>query len=269
LLAAGFLLLLALIEITFVRFPGSRLSSGTGPKANVAIWFGADGAGLFYLGLGLVYAALYLWVAAHSRPSGSAWPEGAMWGLVSGVIWLAATALTDWLPVLRAIRPLSLLLVLGAPVLAGFLGAKAGHRFLDCILAGFWCGVVSAVLIAGTIVGLDNAFATTLIHTSWMHDPTCPQAAGPALAGCEIGDDLGLVAVELTFIPLVWASLGAFGGAVGLAAADRAVELKTREYAEVSTNGAIVGRHSAVRAPIIFVCMLLSLFVVEMILKLV
>jgi len=194
LLAAGFLFLLALIEITFVRFPSSRLSSGTGPKANVAIWLGADGAGLFYLGLGLVYAAMYLWVGAHSSRLESAWPVGAIWGFVSGAVWLVATAITDWLPVVGVIRPLSLLLVLGAPVFAGLVGAKAGYRFLDCTLAGFWCGVVSAVLIAGTIVGLDNAFATTLIHTSWMHDPTWPQA-GPALAGCEIGDYLGLVAV--------------------------------------------------------------------------
>jgi hypothetical protein len=162
-----------------------------------------------------------------------------------------------------------LLLVLGAPVVAGLLGARAGHRLLAGALAGFWCGVVSAVLIAGTIVGLDNAFAATLMHTNWLHDPTCPQAAGPALAGCEIGDDLGFVAVELTFIPLVWASLGALGGAVGLAATDRAVSLKAREHMEASTSGAVASRHSAVKAPFIFVCILLTLFLVELILKLV
>jgi hypothetical protein len=268
-LAAGFLVLLALIEITFLRFPSSRLSSGTGPKANVAIWFGADGAGLFYLGLGLVYAALYIWVSAQSRRLGSAWPVGAIWGLVSGAIWLAVGAITDWFPEIGALRPVSLLLVLGAPVVAGFLGAKAGHRLVAGALAGFWCGVVSAVLIAVTIVGLDNAFAATLMHTNWLHDPTCPQAVGPALAGCEIGDDLGFVAVELTFIPLVWASLGALGGAVGLAATDRTVSLKTREHVEASTSGAVASRHSAARAPIIFVCILLTLFLVELILKLV
>ena len=262
-LAAGFLVLLALIEITFLRFPSSRLSSGTGPKANVAIWFGADGAGLFYLGLGLVYAALYIWVSAQSRRLGSAWPVGAIWGLVSGAIWLAVSAITDWFPEIGALRPVSLLIVLGAPVVAGLLGAKAGHRLVAGALAGFWCGVVSAVLLAATIV------AATLMHTNWLHDPTCPQAVGPALAGCEIGDDLGFVAVELTFIPLVWASLGALGCAVGLAATDRTVSLKPREHVEASTSGAVASRHSAARAPIIFVCILLTLFLVELILKLV
>ena len=33
LLAAGFVVLLALLEVTFRRFPSSRDSSGTGPKA--------------------------------------------------------------------------------------------------------------------------------------------------------------------------------------------------------------------------------------------
>ncbi|TMC53154.1 MAG: hypothetical protein E6J20_08795 [Chloroflexi bacterium] len=268
-MAAGFLVLLALIEITFRRFPSSLVSSGTGPKANVAIWFGSDGAGLFYMGLGAVYAALYLWVSAQVRPSENAWRVGAMWGVVSGAVWMVVTAITDWIPDISVLRPLSLLVVLGSPVIAGVLAARAGESVRDRTLAGFWCGVVSAVLIAGSIVGLDNAFATTLEHSRWMHDPTCPQAAGSALAGCEIGDDLGFVDVELTLIPLVWAGLGAIGGAVSLAFADRAVSPRTRERADVSSGGVGASRKTAVRAPIIFGFMLLTLFVVEMILKLV
>jgi hypothetical protein len=268
-LAAGFLVLLALIEITFLRFPSSRLSSGTGPKANVAIWFGGDGAGFFYLALGLAYAALYVWVGARASRLEGGWPVGAFWGLVSGGVLLVVGAITDWLPAFGGLRPLSLLLALGAPVVAGLLGARASHRLMDGVVAGFWCGVVSAVLLAGTIVGLDNAFATTLMHTSWMHDPTCPQAAGPALAGCEIGDDLGLVAVELTFVPLIWAILGAIGAAAGLAAADQVVTSKTGNQTAVSASGTVASRQSEARGPTIFVVVLLILFLAEMILKIV
>jgi hypothetical protein len=266
-LVVGFVVLLSLIEITFLRFPSSRPSSGTGPIANPAIWFGPDGAGLFYLGLGLLYAALYIWVGGRGRQSKGAWPPGAVWGVVSGAVWLLVSAITNWLPVFSLLRPLSLLLVLGAPIVAGLRGVKLGDRLRDGALAGFWCGVVGAVLIAGIIVGLDNVFATTLMHTGWMHDPTCPYAAGPALAGCEIGDDLGLVAVELTFLPLIWAGLGAVGGAVRLA--DRGPSTKTREHAIVSAGGVVAGRDSALTGPIIFGCILLTLFVAEVILKLV
>jgi hypothetical protein len=38
---------------------------------------------------------------------------------------------------------------------------------------------------------------------------------------------------------------------------------------EASTSGAVASRHSAVKAPFIFVCILLTLFLVELILKLV
>ena len=107
------------------------------------------------------------------------------------------------------------------------------------------------------------------MHTSWMHDPTCPQAAGAALAGCEIGDDLGLVAVELTFVPLMWAILGAIGAAVGLAAADRVVSSKTRDHTEVSGTGTVASRHYEALGPTIFVGLLLIFFLVEMILKIV
>jgi hypothetical protein len=265
---AGFLVLLALIEITFLRFPSSRLSSGTGPKANVAIWFGADGAGLFYLGLGLVYAALYLGVAGRSGRSARALRVGVTYGLLSGAIWLVVTAITDWLPGIDVLRPVSLLFVLGAPVLAGVLGAKAGDGLRDGALAGFWCGVLGAVLIAVTIVGLDNAFAATLMHTRWLNDPTCPQSAGPALAGCEIGDDLGLVGIELALLPLLWAGLGETGGAIGLAAPNGPIA-RLREDAAVSTGDAAADQPSVLRAPSVFGCLLLTLFVAEMIFKLV
>ena len=267
LLAAGFVVLLALLEVTFLRFPNSRDSSGTGPKANVAIWFGSDGAGLFYLGLGLVYAGLYLWVASQGERSANSWRVGAVCGLASAAVWLVVSVITNLLPTLVFLRPFGLLVVLGAPLIAGRLSAKVGGLARDGALAGFWCGIVVAVLIAAITVGVDNVFATTLVHTSWSNDPTCPQPAGPALAGCEIGDDLGLVAVELTLLPMIWAGLGAIAGAAGNAG--WAVSRKSPDRAEISVNSADQYRPSAVRAPIIFSGIMLVLFLAEMVLKLV
>ena len=257
LVAAGFAVLLALLEVTFLRFPSSAGSSGTGPKANVAIWFGTDGAGLFYLGLGLVYAGLYLWVASQSAPSANSRRAGAVWAVAAAAVWLVVSVITNLLPALVLLRPLGLLVVFGAPLIAGMLSAKVGGLARDGALAGFWCGLVIAVLIAAIGVGVDNVFATTLMHTSWSSDPTCPQPAGPALAGCEIGDDLGLVAVELTLLPIVSAGLGAIAGAVGIAASAPAIPRKTPD------------RPSSVQAPIIFSGIMLVLFTTEMILKLV
>ena len=138
LLAAGFGVLLALLEVTFLRFPSSRDSSGTGPKANVAIWFGSDGAGLFYLGLGLVYAGLYLWVASRGERPANSWRVGAVCGLASAAVWLVVSVITNLLPALVFVRPFGLLVVLGAPLIAGMLSAKVGGLARDGALAGFW-----------------------------------------------------------------------------------------------------------------------------------
>ena len=258
-----------MLEITFLRFPNSRDSSGTGPKANVAIWFGSDGAGLFYLGLGLVYAGLYLWVASQSAWSPKSVRLGALCGLASAAVWLVVSVISNLLPLVVLLRPLGLLSVLGSPLIAGMLSAKAGGQARDGGLAGFWCGLVTAVLIAAITVGVDNVFATTLVHTSWANDPTCPKPAGPVLAGCEIGDDLGFVAVELTLLPVVWAGLGAIAGIVGIATPVPAVSRKAPDPAETSATSADLDRPSTVRAPIIFSGLMLLLFLAEMILKLV
>ncbi len=269
LLAAGFVVFLTLLEVTFLRFPNSRDSSGTGPKANVAIWFGSDGAGWFYLGLGLVYAGLYLWVASQSARSAKSWRLGAVCGIASAAVFLVVSLITNLVPALVFLRPFGLLVVLGTPLLVGVLSARVGGRARDGALAGFWCGIVVAALIAAITVGMDNLFANTLVHTSWANDPTCPQPAGPALAGCEIGDDLGLVAIELTLLPMLWAGLGAIAGAVGIAGSASAVSRKSADRAEISLNNADLDRPSAVRAPIIFSGMMLVLFLAELILKLV
>ncbi len=244
LLAAGFVVFLTLLEVTFLRFPNSRDSSGTGPKANVAIWFGSDGAGWFYLGLGLVYAGLYLWVASQSARSAKSWRLGAVCGIASAAVFLVVSLITNLVPALVFLRPFGLLVVLGTPLLAGVLSARIGGRARDGALAGFWCGIVVAALIAAITVGMDNLFATTLVHTSWANDPTCPQ-------------------------PMLWAGLGAIAGAVGIAGSASAVSRKSADRAEISLNNADLDRPPAVRAPIIFSGIMLMLFLAELALKLV
>src|SRR5215469_13777532 len=103
------------------------------------------------------------------------------------------------------------------PVLSGVLASRATRRLSDGVLAGFWSGLLVAVLLAVSILVVDNALAATLVQTSWAHDRTCPYPAGPVLAGCEISDDLGFIAIELAVLPLLLAGLGVLGGAIGLA----------------------------------------------------
>jgi hypothetical protein len=263
LLAGAFLVLLALVEYTFLRFPSSRLSTGTGPQANVPLWFGADGATIFYLGLGVLFGGLYLWVGSQANRSTSAWRLGALLGLVAGGVILAASLLTNALPGLSALRPLGTVALLLLPGLSGVLAARATGRLSDGVLASFWCGLVVAVLLAVSILVVDNAFAATLVHTSWAHDRTCPYPVGPALAGCEIGDDLGFVAIELAVLPLLLAGLGVVGGAIGLATST------TPTRAPSTTALPAAGGLSAWRAPLIFAGAVLALFVAEIALQLV
>jgi hypothetical protein len=264
LLAGAFLVLLALVAYTFLRFPTSRLSTGTGPKANVPLWFGAEGATIFYLGLGALYAGLYLWVGAQAPRSARAWRLGAPLGLVAGGVILVASLLTSALPGLSGVQPVALpLLVLSA--LSGALAARATGRLGDGVLASFWCGVVAAVLLAVSMLVVDNAFAATLVQTSWAHDRTCPYPAGPVLAGCEIGDDLGFIAIELAVLPLLLAGLGMLGGAIGLATPP----LPTRAPSPTALPAEAAGGLSAWRAPLIFAGALLVLFVAEIALHLV
>jgi hypothetical protein len=262
LLAVAFLVLLALVEYTFLRFPSSRLSTGTGPKANVPLWFGAEGAAIFYLGLGALYAGLYLWVASQASRSAGAWRLGAPLGLVAGGVILAVSLLTSALPPLSDVQPVALPLLV-VPALSGALAARATGRLGDGVLASFWCGVVVAVLLAVSTLVVDNAFAATLVHTSWAHDRQCPYPAGSALAGCEIGDDLGFVAIELAVLPLLLAGLGVVGGAIGLATST------TPTRAPTTTALPAASGLSAWRAPLIFAGAVLALFVAEIALQLV
>src|SRR5262249_18298351 len=150
----------------------------------VPLWFGADGAGLFYLGLVAFYAGVYLWVGSQASRSVRTWRIGTLAGLGIGGIGLAVSLVTDWFPALDLLRPLSWLALLGLPLFVGALGARAGGRASDGALAGFWCGIAAALLLALSIMLVDNTFTTTFLHTSWAHDPTCPYPAGSALAGC-------------------------------------------------------------------------------------
>jgi hypothetical protein len=267
--AGAFLILLALVECTVLRFPTTFVSTGPGTKVNVPLWFGANSATIFYLGFGVFYAVLYLWVGSQAR-SASAWRMGAPLWFVTSAIVLAASLLMFGLPLLfpqmsqiaqLEVGQIGELALLLPPVLSGVLAVRATGQLRDGVLAGFWSGLVVAVLLAVFILVVDNAFAATFLHTSsWAHDPTCPYPAGPMLAGCEISDNLGFVAVELAAFPLLAAGVGGLGSAIGIATAPRAAR---------ATALPAEGGLYAWRAPLIFAGALLVLFVVaEIALKL-
>ena len=169
---------------------------------------------MFDTGMAIVLVALYLWVGARASESGSVWRPGALCGLGLAGTRLVVGFLTAGFPGLGVLRPLAQLAAAGLTTLAGVLGARPSGHAADGALAGFWCGLVAAVFVSVVTLAVDNVFAATLIHTTWAHDPTCPQPAGAALAGCEIGDDLGLIGIELTALPLLLPCIAAFGGAL-------------------------------------------------------
>ena len=103
------------------------------------------------------------------------------------------------------------------PLAAGALGTSETGRFGSGALAGFWCGVATALFIAVSTVAIDVVFVSHFMQTSWLTDPVCNIHCGNALAACEIGDDLGFAASTAVGLPLIMAGLGAVGGAIGLA----------------------------------------------------
>jgi hypothetical protein len=205
--------------------------------------------------MALAYAALYIWVATRAAPAHPAWRTGALCGAAGGGAWLLATVVSAAVPALGALRPGAVLLAGGSALASGVLGGQARGRIADAVVAGFWCGLVLAMSIAVSMLAADNWFATSLMQTIWAHDPTCPQAAGAALAGCEIGDDLGFVAIELAAVPLLMPVIAALGGLVG-AASGRGVHAATADA-------------TAWRAPAVFAGAMVVVLTAELTLKLV
>ncbi|MBO0703357.1 MAG: hypothetical protein J2P38_10520, partial [Candidatus Dormibacteraeota bacterium] len=139
---------------------------------------------------------------------------------------------------------------IAAGVAAGLL-TRQGHRGL---LAGFWCGVVFALVVTIGLLGRDVAFAGTLDHTAWVGDHfadhLCDGARGSTLAGCEVGDDFGFAASLLLVGPLLAGLIGLVGSA--LATVGR------------RSGGPLSWRWSrSTTALVAFSAVLLALFVVE------
>jgi hypothetical protein len=207
---------LGLLAYVFMRYPDSRLSTSTGPKSNIPIWFGADGAAIAYMLFGLLLACLYVYVSVQGTSGGGVWRQGVLLGAALGLAWLVIGVLDAFIsvPVVRLLLDGAILIV---PVAAGLLGASQTGRFGSGPLAGFWCGVAAALLIALSMVVIDVAFASHFLQTNWPQDRHCNLHSGDALAACEIGDDLGFAGIILIALPVIMAGLGAIGGAIGVA----------------------------------------------------
>jgi hypothetical protein len=262
-LGLSFVVLLALIWYTFLRYPASVAASGNGPKASLPIWLGDAGATIAYLALGALLALLYLGVAAvgaraSSPTSERPWRTGVSLALLGGAIWLLLDVATKLIPALEFLSLPSALLVPGLPALAGALVARRTGQLALGALAGFWCGVTIAPLLGVLALAQDHVFATTLLHTSWAHDRLCAPLAGDALAACEMSDDLGFVATTLVLMPFVGWLFGLVGGAFGLA-------LRPGPASETPDTTRTINR---LVAPGIFSAALAAIFVAELIWRL-
>ena len=121
----GFVLFLALLAYVFMRYPESRLSTSTGPKANIPVWFGANGAGIAYMLFGLLIACLYVYVSVQGTSGPGVWRYGVLLGVQLGAAWFVIM-----------------------PIVAGALATRYTRRLGSGPLASFWCGVTAALLIA-------------------------------------------------------------------------------------------------------------------------
>jgi hypothetical protein len=221
-LSAIFFLLLA--YTMFVGFPTVTQTGG----AHMQGWLGPDAARWGYLAVGLLVAGAYGMVAIGGNLDGGQASSrsvlaGAAVGVVSGLAAvgvLAAVTLTARDPGGLAPGPVAdMLLMVVAPAAAGAAAGWLTGRGTAGIMAGFWCGVVLALLASTSLLLRDLAFAGTLVHTAWIGDhfadPLCNGVRGIVLADCEIGDDFGFAAFLLLVGPLMGCLAGGLGSLVG------------------------------------------------------
>jgi hypothetical protein len=221
-ISLGFVVLLALIWYTFLRYPASIAGSGTGLRASLPILLGDSSARIAYLALGAGIALLYIGVAALGARANQStgerpWRAGALFALIGGGVWLTLSVATKFFPLLEPVSAPSVLLILILPALAGLREARRAGDLATGALAGFWCGVTQAVILGILVIALDHLFVGVLLRTSWAHDHLCAAHTGDALAACEMSDDLGFVATTLVLMPLLGWLFGVVGGAFGLA----------------------------------------------------
>jgi hypothetical protein len=204
--------------------------------------------------LGGLISCLYIYVSIQGTPVRGVWRRGVVLGAGLGITWLVIGVCS----ILIETSALGLVLDAGLlimPVLAGALGARQTGRFGSGSLAGFWCGIAAAALIALSIVVIDIAFAPHLLQTNWAHDSHCDLHRGDALAACEISDDLGYAASILVILPVIMAGLGMIGGAIGT----------MTERRRVAKESPVVDNS---RAPFIFSLLMVVLFATELLLNL-
>jgi hypothetical protein len=261
-LSASFFLLLA-----YTMFVGFPTITHTG-DARLQQWLGPDMARWGYLALGLLVAGAYGMVAIGGNVDGGQASSrsvlaGTAAGVISGIVVvgvLAAVTLTARDPGGLAPSPLAdMLLMVVAPAAAGAVAGWLTGRGGQGILAGFWCGVVLALLASTSLLLRDVVFAGTLDHTAWVGDrfgdALCNGVRGTVLADCEVGDDFGFGA----FLLLVGPLLGALVGGLGSLIASRGRE-PVGQAARRWSRSTIV--------PVAFSGVMLALFVVELLTQL-
>jgi hypothetical protein len=220
-LSAVFFLLL--VYTMFVGFPSI---THTG-DAHLQRWLGPDAARWGYLALGLLVAGAYGMVAIGGNLDGGQASSrsvlaGAAVGVISGLVAvgvLAAVTLTATGPEgLTPSATFDMFLMVAGPLVAGAAAGRLTGRAGQGILAGFWCGVVLALLASTSLLLRDLVFAGTLDHTAWVGDrfgdALCNGVRGAILAGCEVGDDFGFAAFLLLVGPLLGGLVGGLGSLV-------------------------------------------------------
>ena len=162
------------------------------------------------------------WWGAGARAGGYPWRAGAAIGGGAGLALVLQILVTDLqaAPVPNFAAPLPAL----AAVLAGFLGTRATGQVPLGILAGFWCGLVLALVVATGLATTDLLLADRLAQTTWAAQAAgsngpCLGATGAPLAGYMISDDLGGAAFGLLLWPLVSLLPAGIGGVLGRAGA--------------------------------------------------
>jgi hypothetical protein len=246
-----------LADIFYVQFP---LVIRTG-DANLQRWIGPDAVRITGILLGLLFGASYLATAIvgtrgyeHVR----AWKMGAAVGGFAGVIVFLMYLITGLIPISSSellVPELALygFMFAGSLIIGIFAGAIEG-RIIAATVAGFWFGVILALVAGLGILVRDALFAHHLASTVWLSDHfgdlTCQRAKGSILIGCEVGDDIGFAANTLLMLPLLGMLLGTIGGSI------RHLLLSKKVVPAGRWNASIV-------APIVCMGFLFSIFIIE------
>jgi len=189
--------------------------------SNLQRWAGPDGARWAYLALGLLLAGGCAAVAGGElrRPAVLGATLGGAAGLLDVLLVVALTALPSQPADLAPAVAVALAAAPAGAAVAGLRLARRDGSAGAAALAGFWCGLVVALLAAVAWLSRDVVLAGTLAHGAWLGDrfadATCVAATPATLAACEIGDDLGGAAILLLAGPLLGAGAGAVAGLAG------------------------------------------------------